>query len=482
MLLSITTTHSPATDLGYLLAKHPDKYQRFTLNHGAAHVFYPRAEPDVCTACLLLDIDPIGLVRGRQRQGGHESTLFPYVNDRPYVASSFFSVAIAQVLGSALRGHCKELPELARRAIPLEARVAVVPCRGGESFLRRLFEPLGYRVSATRAPLDERFPEWGQGPYFTVDLSATTRLADLLTHLYVLLPVLDNAKHYWVGRDELEKLLARGQGWLAAHPERDEIVRRYLKHQRRLAREATERLSEGLIDRLLADDAIDPSATDDARAHEEEALEEPLSLNDQRIAAVLAELERAGARRVIDLGCGEGRLLARLVRSKQLERITGVDVSHRALEIARERLAPGGLTDRMPPHLAGRQQERITLFQGSLTYRDERFSGYDAACAVEVIEHIDPSRLPAFERVLFALARPHTVIVTTPNRDYNARFANLPAGRLRHRDHRFEWSRDEFAAWARRVAGAHGYALRLAPIGPEDPALGAPTQMGVFHR
>lgn len=486
MLLSITTTHAPATDLGYLLAKHPDKYQRFPLNHGAAHVFYPRAEPGVCTACLLLDIDPIGLVRGRQRQEGHESTLFPYVNDRPYVASSFFSVAIAQVLGSALRGQCKELPELARRAIPLEARVAVVPCRGGEPFLRRLFEPLGYRVSATRAPLDERFPEWGEGPYFTVDLSATTRLADLLTHLYVLLPVLDNAKHYWVGRDELDKLLARGQGWLAAHPERDEIVRRYLKHQRRLAREATERLREdpreasreASLDRLLADDDMDPAATDGAHAREEETLEEPISLNDQRIAAVLAELERAGARRVIDLGCGEGRLLARLVRNKQLERITGVDVSHRALEIARARLAPDGLIDRLPARL----QERITLFQGSLTYRDERFSGYDAACAIEVVEHIDPSRLPAFERVLFALARPHTVIVTTPNRDYNARFANLPAGRLRHRDHRFEWTRDEFAAWARRVAAAHGYALRLAPIGPEHPDLGAPTQMGVFHR
>jgi 3' terminal RNA ribose 2'-O-methyltransferase Hen1 len=243
MLLSITTTHQPATDLGYLLAKHPDKCQTFSLSYGAAHVFYPQADDAQCTACLLLDIDPIGLVRGRDRNKAKaEGTLAQYVNDRPYVTSSFMSVAIAQVLGSALRGSCKERPELAAAPIPLEASLSVVPCRGGEPFLRRLFEPLGYTIEATRPPLDEKFPEWGDAPYYRVRLAHTITLSDLLTHLYVLLPVLDNSKHYWVGRDELEKLLDRGEGWLSDHPERDEIARRYLKDQRSLAREAIERL------------------------------------------------------------------------------------------------------------------------------------------------------------------------------------------------------------------------------------------------
>ena len=159
-----------------------------------------------------------------------------YVNDRPYVASSFLSVAIAQVFGSALQGRCKDRPELATTPIPLEARLDVLPVRGGERFLRAVFEPLGYEVEADRHPLDERFPEWGESPYFSVTVAKTTTLAELLTHLYVLIPVFDNRKHYFVGDDEMEKLLAKGEGWLAGHPEKEEIARRYLKFQPSLYR------------------------------------------------------------------------------------------------------------------------------------------------------------------------------------------------------------------------------------------------------
>jgi len=392
--------------------------------------------------------------------------LWQYVNDRPYVASSFLSVAIARIFGSALKGVSRERPHLAETAIPLRAEIPVIPCRGGEPFLRRLFEPLGYEVSVRRLPLDENFPEWGEGALFSVDLAATCRLRDFLTHLYVLLPVLDNDKHYWVGRDELEKLLERGEGWLSAHPAREEITRRYLKHQRRLFREA--------LARLVSDEDPDPDATEEKRAREEEALELRLSLNEERIGAVMAALKRSGARRVIDLGCGEGRLLHALMKDRAFDRITGMDVSHRSLDIARERLN----LDRLPP----RERERIALFQGALTYRDERLSGYDAACVVEVIEHLDPSSLPAFERVVFELARPATVIVTTPNAEYNVRFESLPAGRFRHRDHRFEWTRTEFQEWTRSVGERFGYTVRLSPVGAEDEAFGPPTQMGVFTR
>ncbi len=240
MLVTITTTHRPAHDLGYLLHKHPERFQSFDLSFGKAHVFYPEVGAERCSACLLLDVDPVGMVRGKS--AGFGLLLAQYVNDRPYAASSFLSVAIAQVFGSALQGRCKDRPELVQTAIPLSARIDVLPVRGGERFLRGVFEPLGYAVEAVRYPLDERFPEWGESPYFSVTVRKTTTLAELLTHLYVLIPVFDNAKHYWIGADEMEKLLAKGEGWLAGHPEKEEITRRYLKFQPSLFREALARL------------------------------------------------------------------------------------------------------------------------------------------------------------------------------------------------------------------------------------------------
>ncbi len=279
MLLNITTTHRPATDLGYLLHKNPARCQTFELSFGEAHVFYPEAGEDRCTAALLLDVDPIGMVRGKTRRGG---LLDQYVNDRPYVASSFMSVAIAQVFGSALAGRSGERPELAEAAIPLEAELHVLPARGGEEFLRRLFEPLGYEIHTARHPLDAKFPDWGESPYYTVRLAKTCRLAELLTHLYVLIPVLDNYKHYFVGDEELKKLLSKGEGWLRDHPEREAIARRYLKYQPSLARQALAQLAE--------EDQPDPLEAGREIDEAERSLERPLSLNEERMGAVLSAL------------------------------------------------------------------------------------------------------------------------------------------------------------------------------------------------
>lgn len=453
MLLTITNEHAPATDLGYLLHKNPARAQSFDLPFGKAHVFYPKSSPERCTAALLLDVDPVGLVRGRGR------TLRQYVNDRPYVASSFLSVAISRVFGSALSGKSRDRPEVARMELPLRATLAVVPCRGGEKFLRRLFEPLGYDVSAEPHALDASAPEWGESPYFTVEISGRVRLRDLLNHLYVLVPVLDDDKHYWVGDDEVEKLLRRGEGWLAAHPEKETITQRYLKHQRSLARDALERIAEE-EDRETQD-------------REEEAVEEKVRLSEDRLGAVVTALRGADARRVIDLGCGEGRLLRALFEDRRFGEVVGMDVSHRSLEIAHRRLRLDELSDN--------QRGRISLIQGSLTYRDKRLSGFDAAAVVEVVEHLDPPRLAAFERVVFEFARPRVVILTTPNAEYNGLFERLPAGVFRHRDHRFEWTREEFRAWAEGVSDRHGYGVAFVPVGPEDPAAGPPTQMAVFE-
>jgi len=465
VLLTIRTTHVPATDLGYLLHKNPARVQSFPESFGQAHVFYPEASETACTAALVLDVDPVGLVRRRQGPSGEGGTLDQYVNDRPYVASSFLSVAISDVFGTAMAGRSKERPELADTAIPLVARLAVVPCRGGDDFLRRLFEPLGYAVTATRHALDDRANDDAGSHYYTVQLSATKRVADLLTHLYVLIPVLDDQKHYWVGDAEVEKLLRHGEGWLATHPERDVITRRYLRHFRTLVDDAIERLTA---------DGEGRAEPDEESASEEAQLEQPLSLNEQRLGTVLTVLKASGAARVLDLGCGEGRLLRLLLAERQFTEIVGMDVSYRVLEIAKELLR----LDRMPPM----QRERIRLIHGSLMYRDTRLTGYDAAAVVEVIEHLDAPRLAAFERVLFEFARPTTIVVTTPNAEYNVKWPSLPAGRFRHADHRFEWTRAEYVAWANRVATTHGYAVRFMPVGSEDADLGAPTQMAVFSR
>src|SRR6266516_4032366 len=238
MLLTITTSYRPATDLGYLLHKHPSRLQSFSLSFGQAHVFYPESSSECCTAALLLDIDPVHLVRGRRSS----VTMEQYVNDRPYVASSFLSVAISQVYGTALNGRSAERQELAETRLPLQAQLVVLPCRGGEGLLRRLFEPLGYTVTAAPHMLDEQHPDWGASPYFTVTLECNCRLRDLLTHLYVLIPVLDDDKHYFIGDEEVEKLLRHGKGWLENHPEKEQVAYRYLKHKRGLAMDAIHRL------------------------------------------------------------------------------------------------------------------------------------------------------------------------------------------------------------------------------------------------
>jgi 3' terminal RNA ribose 2'-O-methyltransferase Hen1 len=466
MLLSISYAGRPATDLGYLLHKSPFRVHSFEQVFGKAYVFYPETAPERCTASLALEIDPIGLVRNRRGPSGEAHALEECVNDRPYAASSFLSVAIARTFGTAMTRRSKERPELAETRLPLGARIAVLPCRGGEALLRRLFEPLGYEVGAIRHPLDTKFPEWGESPYFTVTLKATIRLSDLLTHLYVLIPVLDDDKHYWVGDAEVEKLLRHGEGWLREHPERELITNRYLKHQRRLAREA--------LSRLIGEE--EPEADEMAETHsrEEEAIEKPISLAEQRMGAVMAALRSSGAKRVVDLGCGEGRLLRELLKDKAFSEIVGMDVSHRALDIAFQKLR---LED-----LPRMQKERIRLIHGSLTYRDKRLAGYDAATVVEVIEHQDPPRLAAFERVLFEFARPQTVVVTTPNVEYNVKFETLPAGKMRRKDHRFEWTRAEFQSWAKSMTVRFGYSVRFLGVGPEDPALGSPTQIGIFNR
>ena len=464
MLLTISTTYRPATDLGYLLHKHPARLQTFQLSFGQAHVFYPEATLDRCTAALLLDIDPIQIFRSRRGSGNSSFALQQYVNDRPYVGSSLLSVAIADVFGTAMGGRCKDRPELVNTNLPLQARISVLPSRGGAGLLRRLFEPLGYQLDFQSYPLDAQFPDWGTSDVFTVEFNAVARLKDLLTHLYVLIPVLDDDKHYYVSEDEIAKLMARGEGWLSTHPERELIVERYLRHRRDLTLSALNLLRE--------EEGSQDRATEEQADLKEEAIEKSIGLHQQRLEFVYTELKDSGAHRVVDLGCGEGKLMRLLLPDGQFKEVVGMDVSARSLANAEYRLQLN--------HLPDAQQKKLKLIQGSLLYRDRRLEGYDAVTLVEVIEHMQPSRLEVMEWVVFDKMRPATVILTTPNQEYNRMWASLPAGEFRHPDHRFEWTRAELRAWAERVAQTYGYAVTLKPIGPNDPEVGSPTQMAVF--
>ncbi|MGI9005185.1 MAG: 3' terminal RNA ribose 2'-O-methyltransferase Hen1 [Streptosporangiaceae bacterium] len=508
MLLTITTTAEPgtgpATDLGFLLHKNPERVQQFETAAGQAHVFYPEATPDRCTAALLLEVDPVALVRGRHGpDGGEGFSLGQYVNDRPYAASSLLAVAMSRVFKTAMSGRCAARPQLAETALPLRLRLPALPCRGGAGrtgadpagpdLAGRLFGPLGWQVDARPIALDEKFPDWGDSRYVDLRLAGRLRLADALNHLYVLLPVLDDAKHYWVGPDEVDKLVRAGGGWLAGQPDQDLISRRYLAHRAGLFRPALDRLAaERLaLDRLAESDDAPAGSFDNAIPAGAEAGPEtdaeagkagpgpdapdPLvPLAEQRRGAVLAVLRAAGARRVADLGCGQGTLTAALLADQAFTHVIAGDVSARALEVTERRLRLDQMSER--------QRERITLVQTSLTYTDRRLGGLDAAVLMEVIEHVDPSRLPALERSVFADAAPGLLVVTTPNAEYNAAYEFLASGSMRHPDHRFEWTRAQFGGWAARVAAEHGYDLRFLPVGPEDPELGPPTQLAVFAR
>ncbi|WP_433623321.1 3' terminal RNA ribose 2'-O-methyltransferase Hen1 [Nocardia sp. CA-120079] len=553
MLLTITCTPPegaawPATDLGFLLHKNPDRVQAFEQSYGTAHVVYPEATAARCTAALLLEVDPIRLVRGRSRSTP-DFSLGQYVNDRPYAASSLLSVALGTVFRTALHGRCDQRPELAQTALPLRIVLPAVPCKGGPEAAERVFAPLGWTVLAEPLPLDPAFPEWGDSHYVRLELAGTIRLADALAHLYVLLPVLDGAKHYWLAADEVDKLIRAGAGWLAEHPERGWITRRYLARRQSLVRTALARLAEvddaeaeeldaveeGVDEALEATDGAAvaagspgsgpkavgnsagagvPAATRSteisaaeaaptevtsseattaeptaAEATESEAMsaqataaepaategeERAPSLAVMRRAAVLAALRGVGAHRVLDLGCGEGALLRELLADKAFTEVVGVDVSMRALNVTKRRLR----LDRMPERVA----QRLTLLQGALTYTDARLRGYDAAVLMEVVEHVDEPRLGALEYSVFGSAAPGSVVVTTPNAEHNVVYETLPAGKFRHSDHRFEWTRAEFADWASRVAERYGYTVRFAPVGVEHPEFGPPTQLALFTK
>ncbi len=475
MLVTITTRGDAAPDLSHLLHKHPGRAQSFDLSVGTAYVFYPADTPDECTAALLLEVDAIALARSK-RYGADAQALSRYVNDRPYASTSMLALAIGQVFRSAMGGRSTSRPERAAEPMDLELGLTSVPSEvdeHGAGLATRLFAPLGWDVEETRRLLDDTRPEWGDAATVGLRLRGRVRLADALRQLTVLLPVLDDAKHYWVGDDEVGMLLRRGEGWLAEHPLRELITTRSLAHQRSLVDDATGRLLG--LDGTAGDGGSVDAPVDEAPADDDGATDRPETpLYRRRAEAVLTALADVQAHTVADVGCGEGALLRHLFADRSFTTIIGTDVAPRELARAERRLRPDDVSDE--------QRARVRLLQSSVTYSDDRIAGLDAVVLMEVVEHVDPERLPALEASVFQAARPAAVVVTTPNAEHNVRFASLAAGRFRHPDHRFEWTRDEFRTWAQGVGDRHGYTVEHRPVGDDDPEVGPPTQLALFRR
>ena len=432
------TIGSPGDALSYLLYKHPSRAQTFDLAFGKATVFYPRCDENFTHMALMVDVDSTDLARSKRfKVSGFE--LGHYVNDRAYAASSLLSVAISQVFRSALLGQDPlERPGEADQARDLDIHVPSVRSRGGSALVRDLFGPLGYDVVTT-----ESVPTC-----VDVTLRGHFTVKEALGHLYVLLPVLDDAKHCWVGDAEIDKLMRHAQGWLADHPAREVITRRYLAHQGQYVADATAR--------LLGED-MEPTHSC-----------QPPKLSVQRTEYLVSTLTALSAQRGLDLGCGEGKLVRALLANPRFE-VVGADVSATILARAEASLE----------RLSDRQREHVSFIQASATYRDDRFTGFDALVLSEVVEHLDPDRLAGLVRTVFEYAQPTHVVVTTPNAEYNPLYG-MADGALRHTDHRFEWTRSQCQDWAHTVASRTGYAVRFEGIGDEDPTLGFPTQVALF--
>ena len=484
MLLTITLTEPPATDLGFLLHKHPDRLQSFDVSAGQAHVFYPEAGEQRCTAALLLEIDPIGLVRGHRRSGtgGPEAfSLAEYVNDRPYAASSMLAVALGKVFRTAMTGRCDARPDLAARALPLEIGIPALSCRGGTDLARRLLRPLGWDVQATRIPLDPELPEWGGSHYVTVQLTGRIRLADALSHLYVLLPVLDDSKHYWVDDAEIDKLLRAGGDWLATHPERELITHRYLAHQRQLTETAVARLAE--VDDTepeVLDNAVpespDPASTRRHRPGPRRAgapwpssaakpcwpcSATPCSQAQRRPASPTSAAGRAGWSRC----CWASR--------------PPPGSSASTCRTGRWNGPPSGCTW-TPCRTASASGWTCCSPRSPTPTRG--WPAWTPRCSWRSSSTSTRRGSARWSRP--CSARPGPAPSWSPRRTPSTTSASRtwPRARCGTRITGSSGPGPQFREWAAGVAGRRGYQVRFLPVGPDDPEVGPPTQLAVFTR
>ena len=469
MLLTITCKGEHASELSFLLHKNPYKVQEFNVIMGKAYVFYPKVSDIETTVALLADLNPIDLVKGKEgvKQDSYY-TLFDYINDRPYSINSFTSSIISKVFNTACAGKCEHLPELVKTELDLSCTLYALPVKGRLDMINKIFEPLGYEVSYEEKILDSEFEEFGKSSY--VDLTIHNEhitLYNLLNQIRILIPVFDKEKHYYVDEKEVDKLIRLSIDWLKDHPEKNRIVGRYFSKDKKLAVKALEALK---IDEIKNDDIEEDNTTS------EKTIEKKVRLNDQRLETVKKTIIENNCKTVLDYGCGEGNLESILANESSISQITFTDISFNALKNTKFRIRSKMKNEDY--------DNKFSSFQSSLLYRDERCRNFDCICLIEVIEHIELNRLDTIVENIFGYYKSKIIIITTPNREYNIKYEFLEEDKLRHPDHRFEFTRDEFYKFVNNIVDNDRYPYNaiIESIGEIDDTVGSPTMMAVFYK
>ena len=444
MLLTLACSGKDAPDLSWLLHKRPNRLQAFDLPYGKAFVFFPEYTETRSVVSLLLEINQEALNDLCKNKEGE----FQFVNPRQFLSSSLLSGAIGKVFSSAIKGICADKPELVNKEYDLELELTNFSCRLKPEYVARIFKPLGYAIAFDNISSDFPREKLIVG---NLRLKGKTNLKDLLSQLYILIPVFDRYLHFWIDEPQLQRFIRLTAGWLESHPEKRFILTEYFWPAADFKSRVLERFN-----------AI-PGLSSNEKA-------QPLKI--QRHEAIEATLAIHGAKTIIDLGCGEGSLIFYLLEQKKYAKIAGTDISAKNIESAKKRIAGR-------PSRACREDD---LFVSSLTYPDKRLRGYDAAVLSEVIEHFEINRMNTVMKNILGAAKPQIFIMTTPNRAYNNQFSGLADGAMRHPDHRYEFTEEEFTNFCRKNASAFGYEVELEPIGEISPEFGAPTLMGVFKK
>lgn len=466
MILIISAVGKDCQKLSYLLQKSPFVVGEFDVGASfKTYVFFPEYSEERTTCAVMFDMNSIELVKSLKAHDRHATySLFDYINDRPYVSSSFTCSIISDVFRSALNGKCREYPDLPNQEFDLSARF-YVSMKTKDDLIKELFEPLGYELSYSteRPPVDSMYEQFGESPYYDVTISRRETVKDLLSHLYILIPILDKMRHYGPSSDEVKKIMKIGDSWLKDHPSKKKIVGRYFGKKKELATSVLDRLEDQIKDEQRIDENSD----------DEKETRTPLA--GQRRKAIIRTLREHNVKTVLDLGCSTGKLSFELIDTPGIVKVTGADISARAIEKA-------VLEKRIHKKMTEDQKSRLDFVIASAIYRDLRFSAFDAIVLQEVIEHFDSWKLRVAEDVVFKYSGPRVVVVTTPNIEYNVLFENLENGKLRHRDHKFEFTRGQFKEWANRICKQFGYTVSFEDIGEFVENIGTQTQMAVFVR
>ncbi|WP_141431100.1 3' terminal RNA ribose 2'-O-methyltransferase Hen1 [Bacillus sp. 03113] len=448
MQLSVKAVGDGAKILSYLIAKNPyNLYDRDEKSNRVRLVYTVFDEKEV-EVVIFVTPDPVELVRN----SANAFDITQYINDREFAVSSLFCTNIRKALGTALNGKPKEeYQKWVNHPFELHMNFGPVASHLSDENIVELLHPLGYIVEIERGETNYSFELKQRSSSRFIHLKGQQTIQQALRHLFILIPVIDNYKHYFIDEHEIEKLVRYGEGWLDSHPLREYIIKQSL------------RFSE-LINQF-------PSLA--KKDDEEEHSSAPkVRLNELRYQAVVEKIKSLSQRAsIVDFGSGEGKLSVRLSNIPDVKEVLAVEPSETAQLRAIQRFEKASYNQ---THVSP------TPILGSLFYYDERLLNKDVMILCEVIEHIDEYRLPNIMKTIFREYQPKTLIVTTPNREYNEVYAMDEI--VRHSDHRFEWTRQEFKSkcetWIKNVL----YSMEFEGIGLEHEEYGHPTQMCTFVR